>query len=170
MTNSETTNVFLILNEETMEIVTQTIGLNNGFAMHKMPMLFSTEEEANDFAASNLEIWDVVKSNFNHKWIQHKQNTKAEVVKVELGRHIDTQSNHLIVKIRFAHWFLTFDWKINCKTNFVHTDESPTHLDGADLSEATETERNNAKAIMHHFNFEAWQIGEEIEARTHNIL
>lgn len=165
MENLKTTNVFVVLNEETMQIATQTIGLNEGFAMHEMPKIFETEKEADDWAAMNLEIWDVKKSHFNHKWIEHKQNTKPEVVKVEMGKSIDTDSNELHVKIRFAKWVLCFDWTINNKLNMVRANETPTKLDGGEIEEND----SDAKAIIEFFDFDSLVFAKQIELRKHHI-
>jgi len=167
------TNVFMILDEDKMEIVNQTIGLNNGFAKHEMPMLFATKKEANEFAAGKLEIWDIVNSKFNHKFIQHKQNTQPQIVNVERGRMIDTDNQVLNVKIRFGKWFMDFGWTINTRTNWVHTDNDPTHLDGVEIEEIVcdaivEDNRSqqitkDAHAILNHFDFQDDEMGVEIE-------
>tara|TARA_R100001244_G_scaffold19724_2_gene20542 strand:+ start:1200 stop:1847 length:648 start_codon:yes stop_codon:yes gene_type:complete len=176
------TNVFMILDEDRMEIVNQTFGFEYGSFFHNekpTPMLFATKKEANEFAAGKLEIWDIVNSKFNHKFIQHKQNTQPEVVKVETGRMIDTDNQVLNVKIRFGKWLMDFGWTINTKTNWVHTDNDPTHLDGMEIEEIVcdaivEDNRSqqitkDAHIILNHFDFEDAVVGKEIEDRKHMI-
>tara|TARA_R110000751_G_scaffold293964_1_gene401745 strand:- start:54 stop:590 length:537 start_codon:yes stop_codon:yes gene_type:complete len=172
-TTPKTTNVFTILNEDKMEIVKQTIRLKENIK-YEMPMIFATEQEANEFASSKLEMWDVINSNFNHKFIQHNQNTKPEVVKIETGKSIDTDSVHLNVKIRFADkWDMDFVWTMNNKTNWVHTNAEPTHFNNVEIDEDIKLDlaAQNAKRIMLHFDFEEQEIliGEEIEDRKHHI-
>jgi len=172
----KTTNVFTILNEDRMEIVKQTIRLKENIK-YEMPMIFATEQEANEFASSKLEMWDVINSNFNHKFIQHNQNTKPEVVKIETGKSIDTDSVHLNVKIRFADkWDMDFVWTMNNKTNWVHTNAEPTHLDGVEIEETMDNVSNrsqqitkDAEVIMEYFNFDDDMIGVEIENREHLV-
>ena len=35
------------------------------------PLKFETEEQANDWASNNCEVWRVFKVHFKHEWIQH---------------------------------------------------------------------------------------------------
>mgnify|MGYP003150946756 CR=1 FL=1 len=163
------TNVFTILDEDKMEIVNQTIGLNNGFHKHEMPMMFATKNEADDFAAENLDCWTIVHSHFGHGFIQHNQNVKPQIVKVEHGRMIDTDNQRIHVTIRFAKWFMEFDWTLNTTSNWVHTDNDPTHLDGVEIEFADDTcvemcqTGKDANAIMNHFDFQDDEMGVEIE-------
>ena len=163
------TNVWLILDESTMETVTQTIALNNGFAKNETPMMFETRKEADDFASENLECWTILNSQFRHSFIHHRQNVKPEIVKIERGNAIDTDSQALNVKIRFGKWFMDFAWTINNRTNWVHTNEDPTHLDGIEIDDDSFQIVKDANAIMFDFKFEATKIGEEIEERKHMI-
>ena len=152
-----------------MEIVKQTIRLKEKIR-YEMPMIFETKQEAENFASSSMECWSVIHSNFEHNFIQQKQNTKAEVLKVEMGSSIDTDSNHLNVKIRFADkWDMDFAWTINNKTNWVHTNAEPTHFNTIEIDEECDLAAQNAKRIMLHFDFDDAKIGEEIEDRKHHI-
>ena len=168
-TTPKTTNVFTILNCDTMEIATQTVALNNGFHKHESPMIFETEEQAENFASSTFECWEIINSHFTHNFIEQKQNTKAEVLKVECGGMIDIDSQSLNVKIRFGKWTMDFAWTINNKTNWVHTNDTPTHLDGVEIDEDSFQIEKDANAIMFHFNFDDAKIGEEIEDRKHLV-
>lgn len=166
-----TTNVFTILNEDKMEIVKQTIRLKENIR-YEIPMIFETEWQAEKWAASNLECWNIINSNFEHKFIQHKQNVKPEVVKIERGGSIDIESDVLHVVIRFADkWDMEFDWRINNNTNWVHTNAEPTHFNNVEIDEESDLAAQNAKRIMLHFDFEEQEIliGEEIERREHHI-
>ena len=175
----KTTNVFTILDEDKMIIAEQTIALNNGFSKHILPAIFETEKEADEWASSRLEMWTVVKSHFNHKFIEHKQNTKPELVKVETGGSIDTESKNLHVVIRFGKWFMEFDWVINLKSNWVHTNQTPTHLDECEIDNFVNDKNQwetcqkgkDAQAIMDHFDFDSFVdlFGEDIENRKIQI-
>jgi hypothetical protein len=59
------TNVFLILDETTLEIVK---GDDN------QALKFSTQDEANEFASGRLDVWDVINSCFIHRRVQHIPN------------------------------------------------------------------------------------------------
>jgi hypothetical protein len=176
----KTTNVFTVLDEDKMIIAEQTVALNNGFSKHVLPAIFETEKAADEWASSRLEMWTVVKSHFNHKWIEHRQNTQPELVSCEMGKSIDTESNHIIVRIRFAKWTMQFDWTINLKSNWVHTNQAPTHIaNGSDDDNEIENFINDknqwetcefgkdAQVIMEHFDFETHVdlFGEAIEKR-----
>ena len=163
----KTTNVFTILDEDKMIIAEQTIALNNGFSKHILPAIFETEKEADEWASSRLEMWTVVKSHFNHKFIEHKQNTKPVIKFCELGKSIDTESHKLHVHIQFAKWTLTFDWTINLKSNWVHTNHAPTHMDNLEISD----DNKDAQAIMDHFDFDSFvdEFAVNIEKRKIEI-
>ena len=182
------TNVFTVLNEDTMTIATQTIERHNRTTMAVLPAIFETKKDADEWASHRLEMWSVVKSNFNHKWIEHTQNTKPVITKVEMGGSIDTDSNNLFVTVKFAKWTMLFEWTINNKTNWVHTNAEPTHLDGVEIEEIeekfcvgggkfskvmTNTELcqtgKDANAIIKHFGFDDDMFGVEIENRKHHI-
>ena len=60
-----TTKVFVILDEELLSIV------KNG---NGNPLVFNTHEAANNWAASNLPLWNVIEVSFKHDWIQHTAN------------------------------------------------------------------------------------------------
>jgi len=176
----KTTNVFTVLDEDKMIIAEQTVALNNGFHKHVLPAIFETEKDADEWASSRLEMWTVVKSNFNHKFIQHKQNTKPEVVKIERGGSIDIESDVLHVVIRFADkWDMEFDWTINNKSNWVHTNQTPTHLDECEIDNFVNDKNQwetckkgkDAQAIMEHFDFDSFVdlFGEDVENRKHHI-
>lgn len=57
-----TTNVYIILNEETLGVVS-----SDGKTRK-----FKTFKEANAFASEILEVWTIIHVAFEHKWIQHK--------------------------------------------------------------------------------------------------
>tara|TARA_R110002020_G_scaffold154529_4_gene334410 strand:- start:1079 stop:1576 length:498 start_codon:yes stop_codon:yes gene_type:complete len=164
MTNSKRTKVFLVLNEETMQIEKQTIGFNNGFNMHQEPKMFETEKEANEWAAGQLEIWDVVKSHFEHNWIEHRQNTKPEIISVEKKGQIKGNLLPLKVRIRFSKWILTFDWQINLITNFVHANDEAL---GLEIEEAIT--RKDVQVLLEFFEFDHSIFAKEIEDRKHPI-
>jgi hypothetical protein len=56
------TNIWIVLNEET---------LNTMKGKHGKTAKFKTEKEANQKAASKLEMWVCVNVHFNHRWINH---------------------------------------------------------------------------------------------------
>tara|TARA_R110000851_G_scaffold6027_2_gene24541 strand:- start:2032 stop:2217 length:186 start_codon:yes stop_codon:yes gene_type:complete len=58
----KTTNLFIVLNEETLNTMKGKGGKTAKFA---------TEEDANMEAGGRLNIWVVVKVHFNHKFLQH---------------------------------------------------------------------------------------------------
>lgn len=165
----KTTNVFTVLDEDKMMIAEQTIALNNGFHKHVLPAIFETEKDADEWASSRLEMWTVVKSHFNHKFIEHKQNTKPEILKVEAGRMLDTDNQRIHVTTRFGKWTIEFDWSFNTRSNWVHTNNEPTHLDGVEVEwiDFTCGEENqtgkDARAILNHFDFQDDEMGMEIE-------
>lgn len=121
------TKVFTILDEQKMEIVKWE---NSSTAM-----MFATESEANKWASSNLEMWDVVKSQFNHKWIQHQQNTKPEITKVVGMGMNDTDNLSLNVWMRFADLIVVFNWTKNIKSGLVHSDETPLTFNGDEMGD-----------------------------------
>lgn len=59
----ENTNIWIVINEHT---------LNTMKGKHGRTAKFLTEAEANEKAASKLELWACININFNHKWINHK--------------------------------------------------------------------------------------------------
>ncbi len=68
-----TTNLFLVLNEETMQV--EMFNTSSREEEPKMvPRMFATEKEANDWASHTLNMWDVVNSHFEHEWLQHVPN------------------------------------------------------------------------------------------------
>jgi len=58
----KTTNLFIVLNEETLNTLK---GKGNKTAK------FATEREADTFASGKLSIWTVVKVHFTDKWVKH---------------------------------------------------------------------------------------------------
>jgi hypothetical protein len=60
--NMITTNLFIVINEETLE----TMKDKNGETAK-----FNTSTDANKNAAERLEIWNVVPVHFNHRFINH---------------------------------------------------------------------------------------------------
>ena len=58
----KTTNLFIVLNEETLNTMKGKGGKTAKFA---------TEEDANMEAGGRLNMWVVVKVHFNHKFLQH---------------------------------------------------------------------------------------------------
>lgn len=61
--NTKHTNLFIVLNEETLNTMKGKGGKT---------AKFKTEDEANKKAASKLNIWSVVPVNFNHRFIHHE--------------------------------------------------------------------------------------------------
>jgi len=59
----KTTNLYIVLNEET---------LNTLKAKGGKTAKFKTEKEANEYASKKLELWVCVKIAFNHKFIHHE--------------------------------------------------------------------------------------------------
>ena len=59
------TNIFVILDEETLEVLKNKHGIARKFRSGK---------KANEFAAERLEMWAILHLHFNHKFIQHKSN------------------------------------------------------------------------------------------------
>ena len=167
----KSTKVFTVLNEDKMTIAQQTIALNNGLDKHVMTAIFETEQQADRWASERLEMWTVVKSHFNHKWINHRQNIRPELLSCELGKSIDTESKTITVDIRFAKWVMTFEWTINLKSNWVHTNMEPVLSDDHDGKDkwllAPIFTENDAQVIMEHFDFESCVdlFGEAIENR-----
>ena len=62
MENLRTTNLWIVLNEET---------LNTMKAKGGKTAKFKTEEEANMAAGGKLNMWIAVNIHFNHKFLQH---------------------------------------------------------------------------------------------------
>ena len=153
------TNVFTILDCNSMSLVNTSTTI--GTCTHLDAMLFSTENEAEYFASNNLEIWTIVPLKFNHRFIQHQQNQTPEILSVEHGAPIDIESRHLHVKIRFGKWIMDFSWTLNTKSNWVHTNQDPTHLDGVEIDDDEWV--RSADKIMESFDFDDDMIGVEIE-------
>ncbi len=59
------TRVFVVLNEETMQIETKLTG---------KPRMFRSKDKANEWASERLEMWEVIKSVFMHSFIHHAPN------------------------------------------------------------------------------------------------
>ena len=59
----ESTKLFIVINEETLETMKSKEGKT---------LKFKTEEDANKYASSRLEIWVVVSINFKHKFLKHE--------------------------------------------------------------------------------------------------
>ena len=57
------TNVFVVLNEETLEMLKCDSGRT---------LKFDTKEDANKYASRKLELWSVFQVAFKHPWIQHE--------------------------------------------------------------------------------------------------
>lgn len=58
----KTTNLFIVLNEETLNTMKGKGGKTAKFA---------TKQEANDTAAGKLNMWTVVPVKFEHRFLQH---------------------------------------------------------------------------------------------------
>lgn len=59
------TNVWVILDEANMELLTNETG---------KALKFNSDKEAEDYASNHCERWRTVQSWFTHPWIQHKAN------------------------------------------------------------------------------------------------
>tara|TARA_Y100001963_G_C6559648_1_gene343709 strand:+ start:23 stop:208 length:186 start_codon:yes stop_codon:yes gene_type:complete len=57
-----TTKLFIVIDEENLKVAT---------GKYAKPLKFETEEQANDWASNNCEVWRVFKVHFKHEWIQH---------------------------------------------------------------------------------------------------
>lgn len=68
------TKVFLVLNEETMEIAKTNSLDDNGMWVRPTARMFATERDADLWARERFEMWDVICSNFKHKFIHHEPN------------------------------------------------------------------------------------------------
>lgn len=64
----KTTKLFIVIDEEKLEV---SKDVNNG-----KPLKFETEEQANDWASRNCEVWKVFKVHFKHEHIQHTLDNK----------------------------------------------------------------------------------------------
>ena len=62
MENLKTTNLWIVINEETLNTMKGKGGKT---------AKFKTEEEANIAAGEKLNMWVAVKIHFNHKFLQH---------------------------------------------------------------------------------------------------
>ena len=65
MENLRTTNLWIVLNEETLNTMKGKGGKT---------AKFETEEEADNAASGKLNMWCVVKVHFIHEWLHHKVN------------------------------------------------------------------------------------------------
>ena len=99
-----------------------------------------------------------------------QMKTQPEVVNVERGRMLDTDNQRLNVKIKFGQFEMDFEWTLNTRTNWVHTDDNPTRLDGIKIDGDSFQIEKSANTIMFDFNFDETKIGEEIEDRKHIII
>jgi len=66
MKTEKTTNLWVVLNEETLKIARETPLLGG------RPAKFHSEKQANNWASERLNMWIAVKVHFNHRWLQHK--------------------------------------------------------------------------------------------------
>tara|TARA_R110002167_G_scaffold142468_1_gene331220 strand:- start:186 stop:392 length:207 start_codon:yes stop_codon:yes gene_type:complete len=62
MEKLNTTNLWIVLNEETLNTMKGKGGKT---------AKFGTEAEANDKASEKLNIWIAINVHFKHKWIKH---------------------------------------------------------------------------------------------------
>ena len=58
----KTTNLFIIIDEEKLEVFKSDTG---------QPLKFKTKDDANMFAAERLEMWQVFNVHFTHKFLRH---------------------------------------------------------------------------------------------------
>ena len=65
LTTEKTTKLWVVLNEETLQIERQNVG-------GKAPAKFNTEEQANNWASERLNMWVAVEIFFNHRWLNHQ--------------------------------------------------------------------------------------------------
>jgi len=66
----ENTNIFLILDEEKLEIVK---GYNRQTQKIE-PLKFSDAESANDYAGMNCDLWQIINVNFTSVFRAHRPN------------------------------------------------------------------------------------------------
>ena len=183
----KSTKVFTILNEEKMELVKHPL-IKKRYPYNEIHdvcqaeyhgqhstkvMMFETEWQADKWAASNLEMWSIVESNFNHQFIQHKQNMKPEIVRIESMGMNDTDNLALNVKIRFGTLFIEFGWTKNIKSGMVFNCDTPEKYNEmeVDMDDAKCWVWKEWMEVSEAFKFDevSCDLRDEIERGEHHI-